>query len=185
MRVSLERINDQAIHLTTLIDELLDVSIMRTGYADLRKRKYDLNDICREAVDDQQLLTGRSIVLTAPEEPMIINVDRDRLSQVLINLVSNAIKYSPDGSPIKVDVSCDRDYARIAVHDQGKGIPKDQQTKIFETFYRTPEALSSSKKGMGLGLAIAKEIVERHNGHIWCESKTGQGSIFRVELSLR
>lgn len=185
LRVSLERINDQAVRLTSLIDELLDVSSIRTGRVELHKRKCDLKDICREAVDDQHLLTGRAITLNTPTEPTIVQVDCDRLSQVLANLVTNAVKYSPEGSPVEVGLSTNKQHARIYVRDQGKGIPKDQQTRIFETFYRTPEALASNKKGMGLGLAISKEIIERHNGRIWCESKPNQGSTFFVELPLR
>jgi signal transduction histidine kinase len=185
LRLSLERINEQAIRLTSLIDELLDVSSIRTGRAELRKRKCDLNAICREAVDDQHLLTGRIITMNVPTEPIKLLVDCDRLSQVLTNLVSNAVKYSPEGSPVEVGINVKKRHVLIYVRDQGKGISKDQQVRIFETFYRTPDALASSKKGMGLGLAISKEIVERHDGRIWCESKPSQGSTFFVELPLR
>jgi signal transduction histidine kinase len=184
LRISLERINDQAIRLTSLIDELLDVSSIRAGRVELHKRPCNLNDICKEAMEDQHLLTGRAITLNIPKDPVTVQVDCDRLSQVLANLVTNAVKYSPEGSPVEVGLSMNKQHARIYVRDRGKGISKDQQTRIFETFYRTPDALASNKQGMGLGLAISKEIIERHSGRIWVESKLNQGSTFFVELPL-
>jgi signal transduction histidine kinase len=182
---SLERINEQTGRLTFLIEELMDVSSIRAGKVRLQKQKYDLNDICREVVEDQRLLTGRSITLEVPPKPVKVQVDNDRLSQVLVNLISNAVKYSPESSPVEVYVRNGGQSALIEVRDCGKGIPKNQQDLIFETFYRTPDAQSSSKQGLGLGLAISKEIVERHNGRIWVESEPDQGSTFFVELPLK
>jgi signal transduction histidine kinase len=180
--LALDRINSQTGRLTALIDELLDVSSMRNGKAELRKRKGDLREICRETVEDQRLLTGRSILLEMPPDPINLSTDRDRISQVLVNLVSNAVKYSPEEKPIEVCVHQQREDVLIQVRDHGKGIRKDQQTRIFETFYRTPDAQASAKQGLGLGLAISKEIVERHGGQIWCESERGDGSTFFVAL---
>ncbi len=179
---TLKKINDQTSRLTILIDDLMDVSSIRAGKLELRKQKCDLRDICREVVEDQQLLTGRPITLHMPEHTVNAAVDRDRLAQVILNLISNAIKYSPEGSPIEVMLEKRASNALIQIKDAGKGIPKDQQEHIFETFYRTPDAQTSSKRGLGLGLAISKNIVERHDGHIWCESEPGNGSIFFVEL---
>ncbi|TMC15276.1 MAG: HAMP domain-containing histidine kinase [Chloroflexi bacterium] len=185
LHTSLERINEQTGRLTALIDELLDVSSIRTGKAELRKRTCDLREICREVIDDQRLLTGRQIALNVPPTPLKLHADCDRLSQVLVNLVSNAVKYSPEKTAIQVALNASDDHhVLIEVHDHGKGIAADQLPYIFETFYRTPDAQTSSKPGLGLGLAISKEIVERHNGRIWCESKPGQGSTFFVELPL-
>jgi signal transduction histidine kinase len=182
---ALGRINDQTSRLTSLIDELLDVSSIRNGKAELRKRLTDLRDICREVVEDQRLLTGRSILLDTPSEPVKLSIDADRISQVLVNLVSNAVKYSPEESAVEVCVQQEQEGVLIQVRDHGKGIPEDQQAQIFETFYRTPDAEASSKQGLGLGLAISREIVERHEGQIWCESQSGKGSSFFVKLPLR
>jgi signal transduction histidine kinase len=182
---SLERINDQTSRLTSLIDELLDVSSIRNGKAELRKRRTDLRDICREVVEDQRLLTDRSILLDMPSEPVKLSIDADRISQVLVNLVSNAVKYSPEESAVEVCVQQESEGVLIQVRDHGKGIPVDQQAQIFEIFYRTPDAEASTKQGLGLGLAISREIVERHEGQIWCESQPGKGSSFFVKLPLR
>lgn len=179
---SLERINEQTGRLTMLIDELLDVSSIRAGKVRLNLRSCDVRELCREVVEDQRLLSDRTITLTLPDAPLVMHVDVDRLSQVLTNLVSNAIKYSPASRPIEVALQQDDERVRICVHDYGRGISKDQQEHIFETFYRTPDAQSSAKRGLGLGLAITKDIVERHNGRIWVDSEKGKGSVFHVEL---
>lgn len=181
---ALGKINDQTGRLTTLIDELLDVSSMRNGKATLHKRLYDLGSLSREVAEDQRLLTSRQIILDLPQEPINIQADGDRMSQVLTNLISNAVKYSPDRTPIEVKLKAEQNVAQLSVRDYGKGIARDQLDHIFETFYRTPDAQSSSKRGLGLGLSIAKDIVERHNGRIWCESTVGDGSTFFVELPL-
>jgi signal transduction histidine kinase len=182
---SLERINEQTGRLTSLIDELMDVSSIRAGKAQLHKRKHDLSAISREVAEDQHMLTGRAILIDIPPNPIKAQVDGDRISQVLVNLISNAVKYSPERSPVEVTINQDDAQATIMVRDHGKGISKEQHERIFETFYRTPDAQSSSKQGLGLGLAISKEIVERHNGRIWVESAPDQGSIFFVELPLK
>jgi signal transduction histidine kinase len=185
VQTALERINDQTTRLTSLIDELLDVSSIRNGKVELRKRRCDLREICREVVEDQRLLTGRFILLEMPPDPVELSIDRDRISQVLVNLISNAVKYSPEEKPVEVCVQHLPEDVLVRVCDYGKGIAKNQQKRIFETFYRTPDAQASTKQGLGLGLAISKEIVERHKGQIWCESEPGKGSTFFVKLPCR
>lgn len=185
MRRALERIDDQTERLTTLIEELLDVSSIRAGKLALNKRRWDINEICRRVVDDQHLLTGRVIEVALSAKEAHVNVDRDRIEQVLVNLIGNAIKYSPEGSPVRIDVERTWRKVQIRVHDHGRGIPKDQLDKVFDTFYRTPDAEASAKKGLGLGLSISKDIVLRHEGRIWCESTPGQGCTFIVELPLK
>ena len=184
MRSTLQKIDEQTTRLTTLINELLDVSSIRAGKVELHKRECELVDLCRGIVEDQRLLTERSISLQT-HEPILMLADCERLAQVIVNLVSNAVKYSPEGSPVEVRVQRAETNALIAVKDNGKGIKKEQQAHIFDTFYRTPDAQASSKFGLGLGLAICKDIVERHGGRIWCESEVGKGSTFVVELPLQ
>lgn len=180
--ITLKKINDQTSRLTSLIDELMDVTSIRTGKLELHKQKCDLRDICREVIEDQRLLSGRTIILNMPDKAIMIQIDHNRMEQVFTNLISNAIKYSPDEQPIEVILKQGDNATMVLVKDFGQGIPEDQQEHIFETFYRTPDAQTSSKHGLGLGLAIVKDIVERHNGRIWCESTPGLGSTFFVEL---
>ncbi len=179
---TLEKINEQTTRLTTLIDELLDVSSIRAGKVELHKREFELVALCHGIVEDQQLLTGRAITLASETPTMLIVADRDRLSQVVTNLITNAVKYSSEGSEVLLRLSQSDMHVCLEVQDFGKGIADKQLPHIFDTFYRTPDAQASSKFGLGLGLAICKDIVERHGGRIWVQSKVGKGSTFFVEL---
>jgi len=181
---SLQRIDEQTGRLTMLIVDLLDGSRTRGDRIILNRRSHDLNEICQNVIEDQCLLTERQIVLDVPNSPVEVYVDADRLAQVIINVVSNALKYSPEGSPVEVSIGQDAEYAFVRVRDYGHGIAKEDLPRIFEMFYRTTDAEATCAGGFGLGLAIAKEMVELHEGRIWCESELGQGSTFFVELPL-
>ena len=184
MRTALERVNGQTRRLNALVDDLLDLYNVRAGKVQLRLEACNLVDVCREVVEEQRLLTDCTIELEAPLSSIMLQADTDRLDQVVINLVSNAIKYSPEGSPIKVLVDQRRDIGIIEVYDRGPGIPGSEQARIFEPFYRGSDVQTTVKSGLGLGLTICKDIVERHSGRIWCRSRLGKGSIFIVELPL-
>lgn len=181
---ALAKIVEQTRRLNSLVDDLLDLGSLRAGKLKLQLKQCDLVDVCREVIEDQRLLTGRTIELTSPPAPVNVECDYNRISQVIVNLVSNAIKYSPEDSSVKVSVGMGEGKAIVQVQDAGKGIPEDQQTQIFEPFYRAPDAQTSAKRGMGLGLAISKDIVERHGGRTWCESFPGNGTTFVVEMPL-
>src|SRR5258708_2714956 len=182
LRTALERIDQLTHRLQSLVDDLLDLSILRSGKMTLRATRCDVGEMCREVITEQQSLSSRSIELEVPSSPVVLQADCERLSQVMTNLVANAIKYSPDNSSVQVRVSQSRHSALIRVHNEGSTIPREQQTHIFEPFYRTPDAQSSSKKGWGLGLAISKQIVERHGGRIGVASSKEQGVTFNIEL---
>ncbi len=184
LRSALESIDGQARRLNVLVEDLLDLYNIRAGRAQLRLTSCNLVDICREAIKEQQSLTGRTIELEAPQKAVILQADADRLYQVVVNLLSNAIRYSPESSPIKLLAAQGRDIGIVEVFDSGQGISKEQQAHIFEPFYRGSDVQASSKSGLGLGLAICKDIVERHSGRIWCRSRAGKGSTFIVELPL-
>lgn len=185
IRSSLEKIDAQTRRLNSLVEDLLDLSSIRAGKIALQLRECDLVELCCDVVEDQRLLSGRVIELDVPSAPLTLQADCNRLSQVIVNLVSNAVKYSPEDSPVKVSVGERDSVAVVQVHDVGNGIPRELQMLIFEPFYRAPNAQNSSKGGMGLGLAISKDIVERHGGRIWYESAPGEGTTFTVELPLR
>ncbi len=182
LQTVLERVDQQTHRLEALVDDLLDLSILSAGKMALRMTKCDVRDVCREVVVEQQTLSGRTIELNVPASPVMLQADCERLSQVVINLVTNAIKYSPKETAIQVRVTQRTDSVMIQVHNAGPSIPQEQQANIFEPFYRTPAAQSSTKKGWGLGLAISKEIVERHGGHIGVESSEENGTTVFVEL---
>jgi signal transduction histidine kinase len=185
IRAALEKIDGQTRRLNAIVDDILELNTIRAGKIELRLRPCNLVDICRDAVEVHRLLTGRTIELEMSASSVTLLADSDRLSQVAVNLVDNALKYSPEGTVVRVAVGQYDDIALIQVHDEGPGIPEDQQALIFEPFYRAPDVQSSSQSGLGLGLAICKEIVERHGGHIGCSSQMGKGSVFFVGLPLR
>ncbi len=184
VRTALEAINEQTRRLNALVEDLLDLSSIRAGKIPLSMGKCDLAQLCRVVVEEQRLLSSRAIDLAVPSEPVITEADGERLSQVITNLVSNALKYSPEASTVLVRLSKKDRKAQIEVQDDGPGIAKEELQNIFEPFYRAAHARKSSQNGMGLGLAICKDIVERHSGSIWCESSPGKGSTFFVELPL-
>ena len=121
--------------------------------------------------------------MTAPAEPALVRADRDKLRQVLANLVENAIKYSPDGGRIDVALARFDGRLRLAVSDQGIGVPSGEQERIFEKFYRLDPELTRGVGGTGLGLYICRELMLRMEGRIWLEPKP-RGSTFVVELQL-
>lgn len=171
--------------LTRLIDDMLDVSRIRTGKLKLDKQEHELGDIIREVVFRMSVLfeaAGLSIPRINIQDKMYGNWDRFRLEQVIGNLLTNAIRYG-QGKPVDIRVDKTAQYAIIAVTDYGYGIGKDDLMRIFGRFER---AINSSEvSGLGLGLFISKEIVESHNGRIWAKSEVGQGSTFYVELPLK
>ncbi len=186
MRSALESIDSQTQRMNTLVDDLLDLYNIRAGKIELHMEPCDLVALCHEVVREQRLLTGRTIQLDVPAFPVIMQADGDRLSQVIVNLVSNALRYSSEDSSIQVFVDKRHDLSIVEVCDAGIGIPQEEQAHIFEPFYRSPNNVcTASKSGLGLGLAICKDIVQRHGGRIWCRSRAGQGSTFIVEMPLK
>lgn len=185
VRGALESIDGQTRRLNTLVDDLLDLYTIRAGKVELHLQPCNLTDICLEAVSEQRLLTERTIQLDVPVAPVIMHADEDRLAQVVVNLVTNALKYSLEENAVQVFVDKRRDIGIIEVHDGGSGIPAEELTHIFEPFYRCSNVRATANSGLGLGLAICKEVVERHGGRIWCRSRVGKGSVFIVEMPIK
>lgn len=176
-----EALERQARRLTALVNELLDVSRLRVGRLELRLEDLDLAELARDSirqVEDELGRSGSRIALRA-EAPATGRWDRLRLEQVVTNLLVNAAKFG-EGRPIAVTVEAEADLARLAVADQGIGIPPEQQERIFGRFERA--ASPEHYAGFGLGLYIAREIVEAHGGRIRLASTLGLGSTFTVEL---
>ena len=178
----LEIVYRQTGKLARLIDELLDVSRIQTGRIEFHYADVNLGELAEEVATRMQLTTQSHEISVKRDTAPTIVADRDHLEQVLNNLVTNAIKYSPRGGPITIDVSPDERGVRVSVRDQGIGIPETELDAIFGLFYRSPDRAARDAAGMGLGLYISKEIVSRHGGEIWAESVPQQGSTFIVSL---
>ena len=173
--------------LGRLIDDLLDVTRAQTGHLTLARDWGDLLEAVRAAVEAVQAVSGaHPVEFTAPDEPTIAYFDRDRLEQVVQNLLLNAIKYSPGGGTVRVCM-VERDAeVLISVTDEGIGIAPDALPHLFRRFYRTAEARDLGLPGLGLGLFVTRSLVEAHGGRIWVDSEgVGRGSTFTVAMPRR
>jgi len=181
----LEVVQRQTSKLARLVDELLDVSRIESGRLELRVSDVDLPELVAEVMRRHQLMaTKHELRLNYdPERKLGVRGDRDHLEQVLNNLIGNAMKYSPDGGAIDVTVTrAGEQEVEFMVTDHGIGIHPAELMRVFGLFYRSPDRLARDVGGMGLGLYITKEIVDRHNGRIWADSEVGKGTAFHVAL---
>lgn len=180
---SLTNIVAQAERLERLVNDLLDVSRLETGRLELQCAAVDLVAVVRETAEAARALSpAHQILVEAPDRPLVGVYDRDRLGQILQNLLSNAVRYSPAGSAIRISVTDLGAAAQITVSDQGVGIPPEALARLFDRFYRVETASASQPQGLGLGLYITRGLVEAHGGRVWAESTAGQGSTFYVIL---
>ena len=178
----LEIIDTQARRLASLAGDFLDVELLAGGDLTLVRTPFDLVELVREQTElfFLQPSTHR-LSLDVPGEPLIVDGDRDRLSQVVGNLLSNAIKYSPPEGEVRVSVSTEGPDAVVSVSDDGIGISTEDAEHVFEKFFRAPDA-AATVGGTGLGLAVAMDIVASHEGTLEVESTPGAGSTFVVRL---
>ncbi len=178
---SLEVIEEEADRLTELIENMLDASRLQAGGFALRLADVNLVDMARHLAERiQTQTTNHKILVDMPDNLPIIVADEDRLRQVLSNLITNSIKYAPEGE-IQIRAQVVQDQIVVCVSDQGPGIPPGDIPHIFDRFYRSAEAIRQTK-GAGLGLYLAQAIVQAHGGRIWVDSQSGRGA--RVCFSL-
>ncbi len=179
-------INKDAHRLNRMITEMLDLDKMESGRMKLHREPLDLNTIVSESVD--------RLRPNAPQHPVSLRLDpligemsgdRDKLTQVMANLLNNAVKYSPNGGEIVVSTRVEGNTAHVVVRDHGMGIPKEALDAIFERYSRVESPATRHIQGTGLGLPIVREIVQLHGGMVWAESSVGEGSLFHVSLPLR
>ena len=183
LRDSLTTIDKQISKLNRLITELLDLSKIETGNLQLKKQRFNLNQLLLETVSDLQQTTARHLILFQNGIDADILGDRDRIGQVITNLLTNAIKYSPNDNRIQVSLYKASDgLVAVAVKDHGIGIDKEEQKKIFERFYRAQGKEEQTYPGFGIGLFIAREFVQKHGGCLTVESEKGRGSVFTFTL---
>ena len=172
-----------------LINDLLDLSHLQEDKMELSLTNCDLVGLVAETVQDQQAAhPTRLITLDLPEaDPIRVFADRDRLQQVLSNYLTNALKFSPDTTPVEVGITLEAEAARVWVHDQGPGLSAEQQTQIWQQFYQASNTPVQSgwKPGLGLGLYISRQLILRQQGQVGVESCPGQGATFWFSLPLQ
>lgn len=185
---SLEKMENSIRRMEVLVNDLLNISLIETGMFTLQLKRCNMGALCHQVADEYSAGTTPppTIKLELPAQPVEAEVDVERMGQVVINLLSNARKYSVHGSPIRLCVEQRDELCVIAVHDGGIGIAPEALGHIFERFYRVPgvEVKTGSSVGLGLGLYISKQIVERHGGRIMVQSAPEKGSIFTILLPL-
>ena len=184
--VALEIMERQVGQMVRLVDDLLDVARITTGKVDLRSEPFDLAAAISDAVETSVPEPGQpatSITVTGPPEPLFVNADRTRMSQVFANLLNNSVKYSEPGRPIAISVARDGDQAVVRVRDAGIGIHAEVLPRIFEMFRQADRTGGRSRGGLGIGLSLVKRIVELHGGTVTAQSAgLGEGSEFVVRI---
>jgi PAS domain S-box-containing protein len=181
----LERMDAQLNKLTKLINDLLDISKMQAGKLPLQKEMFRLDEIVREIVENLQAVTPTHKLRLEEITDVEVYGDRDRIGQVVINLLTNAIKYSPESDDVVIRLTKDREQATVSVQDNGIGIDIIHQQKIFERFYQVTDPMEKTFPGLGIGLYISNEIIQRHHGRMKVKSSKGSGSTFSFSLPLQ
>lgn len=185
LKPSLERIDHQIIRLTRLISEILDLTRIEEDKLQLQKSVFSLNDLLDQTVQDIRYTNTQHSIKIDHNFQCKIHADKDRIGQVLINFITNAIKYSPDSHEIKISVDeTEKKLVKVTVKDKGIGIDKTNHKNIFKRFYRIGGESEDTYSGFGIGLFLANEIIQRHNGYVRVNSKLGQGSDFSFTLSV-
>jgi two-component system, chemotaxis family, CheB/CheR fusion protein len=181
---TVQKMNTQLNRLTDLINDLLDVSRIESGKLQFTKRTFAFDEFMDGVIDEMQLISHKHTILKHGKINKDITTDKDRLEQVMINLISNAIKYSPNADKVFVKAKMNHKEVIVSVQDFGIGIPKEKQDKVFARFFRVNGKNTETYPGMGLGLYISSEIIKRLGGRIWFESKEGTGSTFYFTVPL-
>lgn len=186
LRDGLGVIEEEADRLNTLVTNFLEASRLQTGNLKLKLSEIDLPKMARRAVETLSATTDRhQFVLAFADDFPPIDGDQERLQQVITNLISNAIKYSPDGGTITIGGQGQDGNALCFVRDEGIGIPPADHERVFERFHRVDNGLTRKAPGTGLGLFLVRAVIEAHRGQVWVESKPGEGSTFWLSLPIQ
>ena len=183
---TVDRMIHQIQRLNKLIDDMLDITRLRNDVLQLDKQQnVNIVELALRVVEQYRSATSRQISLETKQPAIAGTWDEDRLEQVLNNLVSNAIHYSPANTPVIMSIADQADEVIVSVRDQGQGISEKDQAHIFDRFYRVHNKETSNVDGLGLGLYIASKLIIQHGGRMWLESKLGKGSVFSFSLPLK
>ncbi len=179
---SLNSLKYQTNKLQELVSDLLDVSRIQTGKLSFNREVFNITELIEETVDQLKESSRHHKLVFKSKTPIKAYADRFRIYQVLTNLLTNAIKYSPDGGEIEINLKRLKSTIEVSIKDSGIGISKEQQSKIFDRLYQVTDPKEKTFPGLGMGLYISKEIIKRHQGKIWLESQKDRGSTFFFSL---
>jgi len=182
---ALKRMDSQVNKLTGLISDLLDVTKIQSGKLIIQQEEYDFNELVNEITGELELTTQSHQLVKELDQSKRIYGDRERIGQVITNLITNAIKYSPYADKIIIKTAINEECVTLSVQDFGVGIEADKLGKVFEQFFRVSGEKENTFPGLGLGLYISSEIIRRQNGKIWVESVDGEGSTFYFTIPVK
>lgn len=178
-------LHDEVLRMARLVGDLQELSLVEAGRLPLNLHPVDVPGLVEKVVEPvRNVAAMKNIALnfSLPEKLPRASIDQDRISQVLLNILNNALQHTPEDGNISVMVSCEESYLLVSIQDSGPGIPSGDLPYIFERFYRADKSRTRTAGGTGLGLAIAKGFVEAHGGRIWAENTPAGGSVFRFSL---
>jgi len=176
---------DETRRMQKLVNDLLDLAKMQAGEIALNMTDFDINELIRRCVISlQQMFIEKNLEFTADfeTERMFVHADSEAIQRVIINLLHNAVKFTPENGKIRVKTYTEKGKVYVSVEDNGKGIPEAELPHVFERFYKTDKSRSEDRTGVGLGLAIVRNIIVAHNENIKVESSEGHGSVFTFSL---
>lgn len=181
---SIKIIQTSSMKMLNMVNSFLDISVIESGKLELQPRKGSIKSLIEEQVHINQFLADRKNITihSSLDNTVDISFDRHRISQVLDNIIGNAIKYSPQGATIHITLDETDGHVRVRIQDEGFGIPEDEQVKLFQEYRRLNTQPTGGENSTGLGLAIAKKIIDYHKGKIEVESQPGKGSTFILKL---
>ena len=177
-----------AEQMRVLLDQMNNLTLLQSDEMEMRQMKIPIQDVLHFAIDEIKYTAARrdlQLVLAFQEDPIFVSVDPEKTTLAFVNLLNNAIRFSPEGSEITIGAVAQEKQVLVWVEDRGIGIPVDKLQKIFEEFYQIEPPNTRHYGGLGIGLAIAKGLIEAQDGNIWAESAgEGQGSTFKVTLRI-
>lgn len=178
------RAETQTRKMTLLIQDFMSLSRLEEGKMSLNLSTFSLRELLEEVLNDILALSSTHLIDCKPCPDVTVTADREKLGQVLMNLVSNAIKYSPEGTTVTINCKLNKERIDVSIADQGYGISASDQSRLFERFYRVDNGRQQYVTGFGIGLYLASQIVKLHGGQIGVESEPGKGSVFKIYLKL-
>ncbi len=181
----MQKMDAQINKLTSLISDLLDVTKIQSGKLMMYPKEYEFNELIIEIIDELKFTVQHHEIIKDLAESKKVFGDKERIGQAITNLITNAIKYSPDADKIVVKTESDDNFITFSVEDFGMGIDSKKQDKVFDQFFRVNGEQENTFPGLGLGLYISSQIIKRQNGKIWVESIEGKGSKFYFKIPLK